>query len=159
MRCDECPQHPMPGFGRVHAADCFTTVVLPGDPTEPHAWAQQVLGTPPGWVLGLLRLRDAVVRPLGLRTPKGTRPETGFPVLADHGDELLLGLDDRHLDFRVRLVVRDRRVHVSTTVHINNRLGWLYWAFVRHLHPRVVRSMLGSMSFPEVVSPTGVRRS
>jgi len=155
--CDECHLAPaaVSALGRIDATDCFRTVVLPGDPTEPRAWAQMVLGRSPRWVQSLMRIRNAVVRPLGLRTPARTRPETGFPVLADHGDELLLGLDDRHLNFRVRLAVRDRQVHVTTYVHLNNRLGQLYWAVVRHFHPRVLRSMIGSMPFPSA----GGRRS
>ncbi len=153
--CDECLRLSVPDLGQLHAADCFTTVVLPGDPTDARDWAKQALGRPPRWVRCLLRLRDAAVRPLGLDATDRARPETGFPVLADHGHELLMGFDDRHLDFRVRLAVRGRRVHVTTSVHINNRLGRLYWNVVRHLHPRVVRSMLGSVPFPDARRPAG----
>jgi hypothetical protein len=150
--CVECPQDFAPGLGPIDASDCFTTVVLPGDPTEPCRWAEQVFGRPPRWVAFLLRLRDAAVRPFGLRTPGRTRPATGFPVLTSDGDELVMGIDDGHLDFRVRITVRDRHVHVMTSVRINNRLGHIYWAVVQHVHPRVVRSMLGSMPFPAVSS-------
>lgn len=155
-RCDACLELPVAEFGTVHAADCFTTVVLPGDPVEPRAWAEGVLGRSPAWINLLMRLRDTAVRPLGLQTAGAVRPPTGFPVLADHGDEILMGLDDRHLDFRVRVAVRDRAVHLTATVHINSHIGRLYWAVVRHVHPRVVRSMLAGMAFPPMANQVEV---
>jgi len=149
--CGECPQDLAPSIGPIDASDCFTTVILPGDPTEPRRWAEQVFGRPPRWVGFLLSLRDAAVRPFGLRTPGHARPATGLPVLTDDGNELVMGLDDRHLDGRVRITARDRHVHLTTSVTINTRLGHIYWAVARHVHPLVVQSMLGSMPFPAVV--------
>ena len=148
--CEVCADLAIDGFGPIDATDCFTTVVLPGDPVGPRAWAEGVLGRSPAWVTFLMRARNAVVRLLGLQTGGAERPATGFPVLADQGDEVLLGLDERHLDFRVRVAVRERTVHVTTSVSINNRNGRAYWGIVRHFHPRVVRSMVAGMPFPAV---------
>jgi hypothetical protein len=123
---------------RIDAQDCWTTPLLPGDPTDPERWAQLILGRPSM----LLRLRDVAVKPLGLRSASQTRVATGFPVVCRDADEIVLGLDDRHLDFRVGVAVRIRRVEVTTIVHVKNRLGSVYWGVVRHLHPIVVRRLM-----------------
>lgn len=53
-----------------------------------------------------------------------------------------MGLDDRHLDFRLSVRVTDTRVLVSTVVQVKSGFGRFYWSFVRHVHPVVVASML-----------------
>lgn len=150
---EECTEPPGPlqaeALARVDASDCWTTAVLPGDPDSPPAWARLLFGRPGGSVGLLLRARDLAVQPFGLKTaPTSMRSPTGFPLLAQDGDEVLLGLDDSHLDFRVGIAVRDRIVHVTTTVQINSRLGRVYWAVVRRAHPHLVRAMLRRAALP-----------
>lgn len=145
--CDE-PPGPLQtaSLDHMEAGDCWTTPLLPGDPELPDEWAEMLFGGRPGL---LLRLRDAAVKPFGLRTSTTSEhASTGFPRLASDGDELLLGLDDRHLDFRVGIRVRDRNLHVTTTVRIHNRLGRIYWGVVRLVHPVVVRRMLRRCPLP-----------
>lgn len=60
----------------------------------------------------------------------------------------MLGVDDRHLDFRIGVRVDRKRVRVTTAVQLNNRLGRLYWAIVRLVHPLVVRSLLARARVP-----------
>ena len=60
-----------------------------------------------------------------------------------------MGLDDRHLDFRVslRLLRSDDAAGVlqlTTTVTFHGRLGRLYFALVRPFHRRIVPAMLRS---------------
>jgi hypothetical protein len=145
--CDE-PPGPLQAaaLDHVDAGDCWTTPLLPGDPEHPDDWARMLFGGRPGV---LMRLRDLAVKPFGLQvsTTSG-HASTGFPRLAFDGDELLLGLDDRHLDFRVGIRVRERTVHVTTTVRIHNRLGRIYWGVVRLVHPVVVRRLLRRCPLP-----------
>src|SRR4051812_16430714 len=56
----------------------------------------------PGWMRGLLRGRDRVVRLFGLRPTD----DALFAELARSPDEVVLGGDDRHLDFRIAVRVR-----------------------------------------------------
>jgi Protein of unknown function (DUF2867) len=90
-------------------------------------------------------LRNALVAPLGLKRPP--RPSTRFPLLASTDREVLLGLDDAHLDFRASVLTceRDGRrvVTVSTVVRLHNRLGRAYFAIARPLHPLIVRAIMG----------------
>ncbi|MDP3894762.1 DUF2867 domain-containing protein [Nocardioides sp.] len=147
---EACDQPPGPlqaaALDRVDASDCWTTPLLPEDSEDPLDWARALFGGSPGL---LIRLRDLLVRPFGLEPAAASRHETGFPQLALAGGELLLGLDDRHLDFRTGLSVRDRTLHVTTTVRINSAFGRAYWGIVRHIHPLLVRRMLRRLPLPE----------
>jgi Protein of unknown function (DUF2867) len=62
-----------------------------------------------------------------------------FSIFGKTQDELLLGIDDRHLDVRVSVLKSQRNglphYVVSTVVHVHNFLG--------RIHPFVVRSMMG----------------
>ncbi|WP_176955770.1 DUF2867 domain-containing protein [Sinosporangium album] len=133
--------------GRPDAADCYTTPLLAADARDPQTWIREVFGKPPRTVSTLMRLRDHLVRPFGLRTADTLRAKTLFPVLASSADEVVMGVDDRHLSFRVGVLVADRRMSVTTAVQFNHWTGRLYWAVVRWFHPYVVRSMIRSVPF------------
>jgi hypothetical protein len=128
--------------GRIDFADAWAAPIAPGETGDPGEWARAVI-TFPDAIGALMRLRDAVVRPFGLATATGQElPPTGFPLLAENGRELVLGVDDEHLSFRVGVAADDSRVVFTTTVTINNWLGRVYWAVVRWFHPVVVASLL-----------------
>lgn len=128
---------------RVDASDCWATRLRPGDSRDPIEWVTR-FARPDPVVSCLLRIRDHLVRPLRLRTMPRRPGTTGFPLLAASPTEALVGLDDRHLSFRVGIRVVDGAVHVATTVQLHNSLGRLYWALVRHVHPFVVRRMIAT---------------
>lgn len=138
-----------------HFADAYAVVLPPGAPTPAAALAYALLGQGPAWLRQLMRLRDALVRPLGLRTfpPRPAAPALPlvpgaqfgpFRVLCVTPAEVVLGQDDRHLDFRVsvRLEPGAARAVVTTTVRCHNTLGRLYFALIRPFHRRVVPALL-----------------
>lgn len=138
---------------RVDAADAFTVDLLTGDGDDPLAWSRDFFTAAPRWVGALLRLRDALVRPFGLRTSdtrSPERPDAMFPVLAVSSTEALLGLDDAHLDFRVVTTVDEAsaQVTLTTVVRVHSRLGRVYWGVVRHVHPLVVRAIMRQAAYP-----------
>ncbi len=65
---------------------------------------------------------------------------------AHRDDELLLGGDDQHLDFRFSLLLRQgeasQDVFATTTVHFHNLWGRLYFFFVAPFHRQVIPAML-----------------
>ncbi|MGE4327721.1 MAG: DUF2867 domain-containing protein [Pseudodonghicola sp.] len=92
----------------------------------------------PNWARSLLKLRDTLVSPLGLKTASsGGRP--GFPVEYETEDEVLVGMDDRHLDFRITVLKHDGIVHIATWVHRNNALGRVYLALVMPFHKLILQ--------------------
>ncbi|MGL4237976.1 DUF2867 domain-containing protein [Tabrizicola sp.] len=104
--------------------------------------------TAPSWVRSLLALRNRLVRPFGLKT--GAVPGTDaigiFPILKESADEMILGLDDRHLDFRVALFQQDRRVYMSTWVRPHNLAGRIYLRLVMPFHIVICRGMVARMA-------------
>lgn len=119
-------------------SDCQRQPVSPRACTDPSEWTSRLFHDPPKWVATALSLRDRVVRLLGLRV---TSSET-FRVLAQNDHEVLVGRDDRHLDFRASVRCWDGAVDVITFVQVHNLLGWLYLCPVRIVHPSMVRKIL-----------------
>jgi Protein of unknown function (DUF2867) len=141
-------------LGRIDYLDVFSTDVPRGATLE--EVARTVLaGRPPR----LMRLRDALVRPFGLKTtPRGPRRPPHFVqgervglfrVFLRSEDELVLGEDDRHLDFRVCLrVAGDGPATLPTLVRFHNVFGRAYFACIRPFHALVVKRMLGRAARP-----------
>jgi hypothetical protein len=120
--------------------------------------AERTLGSSPAWIKSLLAVRNLVIAPFGLKT--GDQKKTGasdvigiFPVVTESPDRLLLGFDDKHLDFRVVVDVASAgshcRVTVTTLVRTHNLLGRVYLAAVLPFHRIVVRSMLRQILKPQ----------
>ena len=115
--------------------------------------ARRTLVNPPAWQKALIALRDAVVTPFGIKTSGavGASRESHdrvefFPVQWEGEDEIVLGADDRHLDFRLSLLRRHSptgTVLIATTVvHTHNALGFTYLNAIRPFHHLVVRANL-----------------
>ena len=74
--------------------------------------ARQLLGSQPGWARKLMVVRDAIVARFGIRTAKQMEARPGkrigiFRIFAVSDDEIIVGEDDSHLDFRIS-VLRQR---------------------------------------------------
>jgi hypothetical protein len=102
----------------------------------------------PSWAKLLMGLRNALVSPFGLKTGREQpRRKTLFPVVVTTPGRVVLGMDDRHLDFRLVIEVaaksRDRLIATATTyVRTHNRAGRLYLALVKPFHRIIVPAML-----------------
>ena len=135
------PRTPLLGraLPQVTWSDAYA-VTLPTACPSPDAeeWAEAIFSGPPWWVRLLFGLRQLAVRAVGIEPGDGHT----FDVRDWREDEVLLGSDQRHLDFRASVLVGPRRVVVATVVDVHNRRGRAYSAVVRPLHPFVVRSML-----------------
>lgn len=128
--------------------DAFS-IVTPGLSLDARGAAERALGRSPAWATALLALRDAVVSPLGLKTAHARSDQARigiFPVVGETPERMILGFDDRHLDFRVFIDVSParggQRVTATTVVRTHNRLGRAYLAAVLPFHRLIVRAML-----------------
>ncbi|MBR0668870.1 DUF2867 domain-containing protein [Roseomonas hellenica] len=119
--------------------------------------AEGMLGSLPGWINGLMAVRNFLVTPFGLKTPvpgrAGTPEVIGvFPVVSESPERLVAGFDDKHLDFRVVVDVAPasgrRRVTATTLVRTHNLLGRVYLAAVLPFHRIIVPSMLRQLLKP-----------
>jgi hypothetical protein len=113
--------------------------------------AEKMTARGPRWTEALLRLRNLLVTPFGLKTAAPTGISASdrvgiFPVLHETPDRLVAGLDDAHLDFRLVVDVAgsgtERHVTATTLVLTHNWLGRTYLAVIMPFHRLIVPSML-----------------
>lgn len=115
--------------------------------------ARLSIGRIPPWARRLMALRNALAGLVGLKT--GSEPALSgeaerigmFPVLKASQDEVLLGLDDWHLDFRLVVEVAEAgetgtRIRVTTLVERKNLFGRLYIGVVTPFHRLIVPAAL-----------------
>jgi hypothetical protein len=115
--------------------------------------AERAFARVPRWIGVLMALRNGLVAPFGLKTSVAGASRTigFFPVLVETPEHVVLGLDDRHLDFRIAvdvapLGVTQREITATTLVRPHNRLGRMYLALVLPFHRRIVPAMLAQAS-------------
>ncbi|WEK00741.1 MAG: DUF2867 domain-containing protein [Candidatus Sphingomonas phytovorans] len=113
-----------------------------------------VLARPAGWTRALMRIRDGLMAPLGVKTSaaiaRNARGESidFFPVVERSARELVVGENDRHLDFRTSILLRDtatgegRELVAITVVHCHNLLGRAYLTVIAPFHRVIVKSYL-----------------
>ena len=94
-----------------------------------------------------------MVTPFGVKTSGEVRASRAdndrvdfFPVQWESNDEIVLGADDRHLDFRLSLLRRNSptgtQLIATTVVHSHNAFGLTYLNVIRPFHHLVVRTSL-----------------
>ncbi len=116
--------------------------------------AHLIFGTFPKWVSVLMNLRNALVKPFGLKVDMPKDYNVDYKVGGYNGffkiynildDELIIGADDKHLKFRVSIYNSTEiqfNIKVTTLVEYNNTFGKIYMAIVAPFHRVVVKSMV-----------------
>lgn len=113
--------------------------------------AERMFLRQPGWISGLMKLRNAIVAPFGLKRPTHRKALAAnsigpFPVISETPQRLVAGFDDRHLDFRVIVDVAEqashREVTATTLVMTHNLLGRVYLTAIMPFHRIIVPAML-----------------
>ncbi|MFK8054781.1 MAG: DUF2867 domain-containing protein [Saprospiraceae bacterium] len=120
----------------------------------------------PEWAEKLFDLRNRIVGIVGLKTPDKSlnrkeqleqfacEPDERlglFKVFSRSEDEVIIGEDDKHLNFRVSLLKEPtstlavKRLTISTTVYYHNAFGRLYFLPVQPFHKLIVPKMLEGM--------------
>ncbi|MDP9959998.1 DUF2867 domain-containing protein [Chryseobacterium lathyri] len=120
----------------------------------------------PQWGKKMFAFRNSIVKMFGLKTGTGSNKplspddfklEVGdqigiFKIFDKTDREIILGENDKHLDFRVSLFYDDTQhgtensfLTISTTVKYHNRMGMLYFIPVRPFHQLIVPVMLKKM--------------
>jgi hypothetical protein len=116
----------------------------------------------PNWVNFLMNLRNKLVKNLGLKSSDvfdinnqkaDFKMEVGsglgvFKILRRSDQEVMMGEDDKHLNFRVSLLLNQvggstkYSLILSTAVKMNNWFGKLYFLPVKPIHKLIVPVML-----------------
>ena len=143
---------PHPALPDADWADCFEIDILDRRLTAFDA-ARLSVGRMPGWVRRLMALRNSLGRLVGLKTggepPSSSSPDKigMFPILARNEHEVVLGVDDWHLDFRLVINVANlgehgTRLSATTLVLRKNLFGRFYIGLVTPFHKMIVPAAL-----------------
>lgn len=141
-------------------SDAFTVVVPRGD-LDARAVAALAFSSLPDWAGWLMTIRNLAMRPFGLKTDEIMQ---GLPVLQESPTEVIVGVNDDHLDFRTQFRTDTIRlgpdgphlgmITVSTIVRTHNRLGRIYLVLAMPFHKLVVRSLLTRVAAKLMASAT-----
>ena len=145
-------------YASVDYADAYSIALPKEASADPEVLARFIFAQE--YWLGdfLMRTRDVLVGWLGLKvaadvTMLDTDSQAAridfFKVYSKSDTELVMGEDDRHLDFRVSVLCAEaplseggRNVILSTVVHCHNRWGRLYMGVIAPFHRWLVQSSL-----------------
>nr|WP_314434275.1 DUF2867 domain-containing protein [uncultured Brevundimonas sp.] len=99
-----------------------------------------------GWPAQLLALRNRLARLVGLHAASfALGAHGGFPVVSETPDEIVLGFNDRHLDFRIVATLLHgpaTQLRVATLVERHGLAGRAYIALIAPFHRMIVRHMM-----------------
>lgn len=139
-------------------ADAYSIQLSTGTSTNPEQLARFIFCHQALWVSGLMAIRDVLVGGFGLKTARqltslhapNKMGRVGiFKVYSSSPTEVVLGEDDKHLNFRISVLCSHqslpegkRRLIVSTVVHCHNRLGRIYILVIAPFHRLVVQSSM-----------------
>ena len=149
-------------------ADSFA--ITTSDPgISPENAARNIILSQPGWIAPLMQLRNIVVRPFGLKpgvnengheadkagagagaNDNSRTDQIGiFPVITRADTSITLGMNDRHLDFRLVVEIEqfagDQTViRAITLIKRHNLLGRAYLGTIMPFHRAIVPAMLNA---------------
>ena len=139
-------------------ADAYSIGIPESSTTSPEQLASFIFSNQAPWISWLMKVRDLVLARFGLKTsaqlakaaPASKVRRIGFfRIYATTENEIVLGEDDSHLDFRLSVLCTtsnsmpaQRRLTLSTVVRCHNRLGRAYIFVIAPFHRVVVRASL-----------------
>ena len=145
-----------PLYAGADLLDAFAIHLPAGASDDPEVLARVAFERQAAWIRALTWVRDAVMATVGVKSSRaigaaaaarGLQVIGYLPLLSKSAGELVMGGDDRHLDFRVAVLLRTdapggRELVVVTVVHCHNRLGRTYLAAIAPFHRTILRANL-----------------
>ena len=146
-------------FGKVNYEDCFCLSFETKTIFDVDFIIFKIIKTLPNWVKFLLYLRNKIASIFGLKTGKirdfYDNPEKlnfkqgqsigDLSVILKEKYHLIAELKDKHLDFRVSILIRKEgttEVFFSTIVKFNNIFGKMYFFLIAPFHRLIIPSTL-----------------
>lgn len=116
--------------------------------------AERVMNRVPRWITALLAVRNTLVAPFGLKSgreplPSGRRRIGLFPLVSEAPGQVVLGMDDKHLDFRLVISAPGTGAITGTTlVRTHNLFGRIYLRLIMPFHRLIVPRMMRQIVVP-----------
>lgn len=123
----------------VNYEDCFSQTMVNKPYMSVKDLFNLIFRQYPQWVLWLLKLRDIIVKPFGLKTNKSFEDI----IVEQDNNEIIIGTNDKHLTFHVSLFCSDlsdnkQIISISTFVKYENILGRIYFAAIWLFHRIII---------------------
>ena len=123
--------------------DSFAKEVVTQENITPDALFDMAFNRFPIWIDWLLKLRNKLVKPLGLDTTS----RFSDSVCERSANEIIWGMPDKHLNFHVLMLCGEykdgkQELRITTIVKYNNRLGRMYFFFIKPFHKIIIYSLL-----------------
>jgi Protein of unknown function (DUF2867) len=156
-------------FPVIDYSDCFRSKFITDFDIRLEHCIQSFLFNTPKWSVALMKLRNLLVKPFGLKTgtdqdkknipvminlAKGDKIAF-FEVIACFDDEVLLYITDKHMDACLSVMLKkpdhgtylhnaknEYQVFVTTAVKFKNTFGHIYFFFIKPFHTLLMRNMI-----------------
>lgn len=124
-------------------SDSFSKKVVTQENITPDVFFDMAFNRFPVWIDWLLKLRNKLVKPLGLDTTS----RFSDSVCERSVNEIIWGMPDKHLNFHVSMWCGEykdgkQELRITTIVKYNNGLGRIYFLFIRPFHKIIIYSLL-----------------
>lgn len=127
-------------------SDSFSKEIMTKERITPDAFFDMAFNQFPAWIDWLLKLRNKIVKPLGLDTTS----RFSDSVSERSANEIIWGMPDKHLNFHVSMWCGEHQdgkqeLRITTVVKYNNWFGRLYFFVIRPFHGIIISSLLKSI--------------
>lgn len=122
--------------------DSYSAIVADGQGLTVDVLFERMFIQLPPFVQKLLKLRDALVKPLGLKTGATFRDR----IIERDEQEIIIGAQDKHLSFWVSVYCTapnnsPQTAAVTTVVKYHNFIGKCYFAAIKPFHKFIVKHL------------------
>ena len=144
-------------YSDADSVDSYSVRLVAGWRPGMRSIAEAAFANPPLWYRTLIVVRDGAMSAFGVKSSsqmgREVAPErrVGFmPVHEISTDEIVLGGDDRHLDFRLSFLRRRSddgdQIIATTVVRCHNLIGRVYIRVILPFHHLVVQSIMARLA-------------
>lgn len=120
--------------------DSYSATMADGSPMTADVLFERMFIQLPPFVLKMLKLRDVLVKPLGLKTGVTFRER----IIERDEEEIIIGAQDKHLSFWVSVYCSapnndQQTAAITTVVKYHHFFGKCYFAAIKPFHKFIVR--------------------
>ena len=126
--------------------DSFSKEVETKENITPDAFFNMAFNQFPAWIDWLLKLRNTIVKPLGLDTTN----RFSDSICERNDKEIIWGMPDKHLTFNVSMWCGEHKdgkqeLRITTVVKYNNWFGRVYFFVIRPFHGIIIKSIMNNI--------------
>jgi hypothetical protein len=147
----------------VDYSDSFSSRFRAENKLPLEAYVRYCLNNWPAWIVFLLKIRNILVLPFGLKTGNESDKDYIYPVISISkgsqagsfkvldltNEEALLFMTDSHLDAWLSIIVKDlpdqQEICMTTAVKFHNLTGRIYFFLIKPFHKLVIRSLINHL--------------